>query len=149
MRAIDTTRKPPVTTGAECTIREVARLMDRDAVGAVVVTDGDRPIGIVTDRDLVIRALARGVAGDARIDSVMSTDLVTMGATVDVREALRIFERGTFRRLPLVDAGRIVGILTLDDLLINEVGDLGRLTRVVTGQVVFGHPEAELPAVSG
>jgi len=149
MRAIDATRKPPVTTAADRTLREVAGLMDREAVGAVVVTDRDRPIGIVTDRDLVVRALARGVADDARIDSVMSTDLVMMGATVDVREALRVFESRTFRRLPLVDAGRMVGILTLDDLLINQVGDLGRLTRVVTGQVVFGHPEAELPAVSG
>ncbi len=149
MRAIDATRKAPVTASAERTIREVAGLMDQEAVGAVVVTEGDRPVGIVTDRDLAVRALARGVPGDARIDAVMSTDLVTMGATVDVREALRIFEGRTFRRLPLVDAGHMVGILTLDDLLINEVGDLGRLTRVVTGQVVFGHPEPGVPAVSG
>ncbi len=149
MRAIDATRKPPVAASAERTIRQVAHLMDQESVGAVVVTEGDRPIGIVTDRDLAVRALARGVAADARIDSVMSTDLVTMGATVDLREALRIFESRTFRRLPLVDAGRMVGILTVDDLLINEVGDLGRLTRVVTGQVVFGHPEPEVPAVPG
>ena len=121
--------------------------MDQEAVGAVVVTDGDRPVGIVTDRDLAVRALARGVPGDARIDAVMSTDLVTMGATADVREALRVFESRTFRRLPLVDVGHMVGILTLDDLLINAVGDLGRLTRVVTGQVVFGHPEPEVPEV--
>ncbi len=149
MRAIDATRKAPVTATAERTVEQVARLMDQESVGAVVITEGDRPIGIVTDRDLAVRALARGVAADARIDSVMSTDLVTMGATADLREALRIFESRTFRRLPLVDAGRMVGILTVDDLLINEVGDLGRLTRVVTGQVVFGHPEPEVPAVPG
>ncbi len=108
MRAIDATRKAPVTASAERPIREVARLMDQEAVGAVVVTDGDRPVGIVTDRDLAVRALARGVPGDARIDAVMSTDLVTMGATADVREALRVFESRTFRRLPLVDAGHMV-----------------------------------------
>jgi CBS domain-containing protein len=147
MQAIEAARKAPVTAGAETTIREVARLMDRQAVGAVVITARGRAVGIVTDRDLAVRAVARGAPADTRVDSVMSTEPVTLGATADVREALGIFESHTFRRLPLVDGGAVAGLLTVDDLLINEVSDLGRLARAVTGQVIFGHPEPAPPAV--
>lgn len=149
MRAIEAARKAPVTAPAEATIGEVAKLMDGRAVGAVVVTEGQRPIGIVTDRDVAVRAVARGVGHDARVDSIMSTGLVTMSATADLRHALRVFESHAFRRLPLIDGGRMVGLITVDDLFMDGVNDLGRLARAVTGQVIFGHPEPDVPAVPG
>lgn len=141
MKALDAVRKRPVTVGRGATVAEVAGLMDRLVVGAVVVVEDDRPVGIVTDRDLVVRGLARNLAPDGRVDSVMSTEVITLGATTDVREAVRVFEHHAFRRLPLVDDGRMVGMLTVDDLLVDEVGDLSALVRAVTGQVIFGHPE--------
>ena len=61
MRAVDAVRKPPVTIAPEATIAEAARLMDNHVVGALVVMDGDRPMGVVTDRDIAIRAVARDV----------------------------------------------------------------------------------------
>ena len=70
MQARAATRKAPVTVAPDSTIAEVAALMDRAVVGGVVVVDGDRPVGIVTDRDLAVRALARRVPPDARVDSV-------------------------------------------------------------------------------
>lgn len=80
-------------------------------------------------------------SGGARIDSVMSTDIVVLEAETDLRDALRVFERHPIRRLPLVAGGRIVGMLTMDDLVVNLTDDLARLSRPITAQVLFGHRE--------
>jgi CBS domain-containing protein len=149
VRAIDAIRKRPVSIPPDWTIAEAARRMDEAAVGAVVVVDGDRPVGIVTDRDLVVRGLARALPADARIDAVMSADLVTLNANADVREAFKIFHSHPFRRIPVVDQGQLAGMVTIDDLLIDLVGDLAALTRPVTGQVIWGSPEPHVtPAPS-
>jgi CBS domain-containing protein len=145
MQVIEATRKPVVTIRAEASVAEAAALMDRRVVGALVVLDGDRPVGLVTDRDLVVRGLARGVPGDARVDSVMTTELVTLPADADLREALTTFYSHDFRRLPLVEDGRIAGMITMDDLVIDLVNDLGTLIGPVIGQVVFGTPQPQIP----
>ena len=146
MKARDATRKLPVTVSADTTVSDVAELMDHHAVGAVLVTEGERPTGIVTDRDLAVRVLARRLPPDARVDSVMSTDVVTLPADADLREATRLFAEHPVRRLPLVEGGRVVGVLTMDDLMVDAIGDLAALVRPVTGQVLFGHPESKVPA---
>jgi CBS domain-containing protein len=149
VRAIEAIRKPPATTAPDTTIREAAKQMDTAAVGALVVVDDGHPIGIVTDRDLVVRALARGVPPDARVDSVMTPGVVALEADVDLRESLKIFHSHAIRRLPLVEEGEIVGVISADDLLIDLVSDIGDLVRPITGQVIFGGPEPErapLPA---
>jgi CBS domain-containing protein len=145
MQARDAARKPPVTVAPETRIAEVAALMDQAVVGGVVVVDGDRPVGIVTDRDLAVRALARRVPYDGRVDSVMSTDLVTLDASADLRNAIRIFSSHPIRRLPLLDGGRMVGMITIDDLVVDVTSDLAELIRPLTGQLLFGHPGPAVP----
>lgn len=149
MRAIEAIRKDPVAIGPEITLREAARAMDEHAVGALVVVDDERPTGIVTDRDLVVRALARGLPDDARVDSVMSTDVVTLDAEADLRDAFRIFDTHPLRRLALIDDGKLVGVITADDLLVDIIADLARLTRPITGQVIFGHAEPHATVATG
>ena len=149
MHAIDAARKPLATIAADRTITEAAEEMDRLAVGALVVVDSEgRPVGIVTDRDLVVRAVARRAEPTGRIDSVMTTDLVMLAADADLRDALPIFERHALRRLPLVADDRIVGMLTMDDLVVDLTGDLARLTRPITAQVLFGHRQPVAPATT-
>ncbi len=149
MHAVEAARKAPVTIGPDQTVTEAATLMDRSAVGALVVTEADgRPVGIVTDRDLVVRGLARRASAEARIDSVMSTDLVTLDADADLRDALKVFEERAIRRLPLVEGDRLAGMLTVDDLMVDLTADLVRLTRPVVGQVLFGHREPVMPATT-
>ncbi|HET6949340.1 MAG TPA: CBS domain-containing protein [Acidimicrobiales bacterium] len=150
MHAIDAARKAPATIGCDHTITEAADTMDRLAVGALVVVEGDgRPVGIVTDRDLTVRGLARRAGPDARVDSVMSTDLISLAPDADLRDALTIFESHAIRRLPLVADDRLVGMVTMDDLLVDTVSDLGRMIRPITGQVLFGHREPVPPATTG
>lgn len=150
MHAIDAARKSPATIGQDRTITEAADEMDRLAVGALVVVDPDgRPLGIVTDRDLVVRGLARRASADARVDSVMSTDLVTLPMDADLRDAFTVFDNHPVRRIPLLDGTRLAGVLALDDLVVDLASDIGRLARPVTAQVLFGHREAAAPAVPG
>ena len=121
--------------------------MDDHVVGALVVVEGDRPVGMITDRDITIRAVARNVPPDARVDSIMSRGVIALPADAEMRHALPLFHSHAIRRLPLVENGRIVGMLTTDDLLIDLVADLGEIVRPITGQVVFGFPEPQrLPA---
>lgn len=149
MRVTDMYRKPPVTVPADATLAHAAALMDDHAVGAVVVVEDGRPVGIVTDRDVVLRGVANRIPPDARIDAVMTTDLVTLPADAELEEAVAVFEKHPFRRLPLIEDGRIAGMITVDDLLVKSVADFTRLLRPVLGQVFFGHPEPKVPAPQG
>ncbi len=148
MKASEATRREPVTIPADATITDAAALMDTTGVGAVVVVDRNRPVGIVTDRDLVVRALARRGAPDGRIDSVMSTDLITLDAGASLERAYEIFRANAIRRLPIVKSGHMVGMITVDDLLIDAVGNLGDLVRPITGETVFAHREPGMMATT-
>jgi CBS domain-containing protein len=132
-----------VTVAAGDSIARAARLMDDHVIGALVVVEGDRPVGMVTDRDITIRAVARNIPPDARVDSIMSRGVIALPADAEMRHALPLFHSHAIRRLPLVENGRIVGMLTTDDLLIDLVADLGEIVRPITGQVVFGYPQPE------
>ena len=138
--------KAPVTLPADATIHQAAVAMDQHSVGAVVVLDGDRPVGVVTDRDLVVRGLARRLPSDARIDGVMSADLVCVGADDDLHVVAAILGTHAFRRVPVVDGHRLVGMITLDDLVERLASDLHEATKGVTAQLLFGRPEPKLPA---
>jgi CBS domain-containing protein len=148
MRALDTIRRPPVTIDCGRTITDAARMMDQHAVGALAVTDHDRLVGIVTDRDVVVRGVARRADPDARIDGVMTTEPLTIDADADVREVLPMFRTHAVRRAVVVEAGRPVGVVSVDDLFIDLVADLSDLVRPVTGQAIFGHAEAPVPATT-
>jgi len=141
-------RRSAVGIEPERTIREAARIMDQAGVGALAVIDGERLVGIVTDRDLVRRGLARDVPANARIDSVMSAPVVSMDADAELHETFAVFRTHALRRLALVRAGRFVGMITVDDLLIDLAADLSDLARPVTAEVIFGHHDAPLPATT-
>jgi len=148
MQLREAVRRSPVSVTPDTTIAKAARAMHEGGVGAVVVVEDGRPIGIVTDRDITVRATARRFPPDARIDSVMSTDLVTGSVEDDVSCALHVFETHPIRRLPLLDdEGALVGLVTADDLLVNLSSELAELVRPITAQVLFSHSEADVPAV--
>ncbi len=145
MKVRDATRHVPVQLAASATVGDAARLMNGEAVGAVVVTDdaGGPPIGIVTDRDLVVRALGRDLPPDARVDAVMSIGVISIDADADIHDAVHLFASHPIRRLPVVSGGDLVGMLAVDDLLVDLSNDLNQVIRGVTAQVLFGHAEQE------
>lgn len=144
----DGIRRNGVSIRADQTIRDAAQLMERAGVGALAVIDDGLPVGIVTDRDLVRRAVARGVPVDGRVDGVMTTPPVTIEAADDLRDVFALFRRHAIRRLMVTADGTFVGMITVDDLLMNLAGDLNDLARPVTAEVIFGHHDSAVPATT-
>ncbi|MFB6616047.1 CBS domain-containing protein [Streptomyces sp. NPDC085524] len=108
----------PVTVGMLTSLAEAARAMRDADIGDVLVVDEGRLHGILTDRDLVIRAMAedRDPAGTA-VQAVCSTEMITVGPGDDVDLALRLMRRHALRRLPVqTGEGELVGVVTLGDL---------------------------------
>jgi signal-transduction protein with cAMP-binding, CBS, and nucleotidyltransferase domain len=143
MRAREAIRRAPVTAAPETSVAEIAKTMNDAVVGAVVIVEGGAPIGIVTDRDLVTRVVAQGIDVESPVIDVMSINLVTLDAGADLRDAIPLFASHAVRRLPLVDEGQMVGMLSLDDLIIDVVFDLSSLVRPLVGEVIFGHTEPD------
>ena len=139
MRTMDAVRRSGVGVEPGRTIREAAAVMEQAGVGALAVVDGRNLVGLVTDRDLVRRGLARGLPPDARVDSVMTSPVVTIDADADLHEAFSLFRTNGIRRLAVVRGGEFVGMVTVDDLLVDLAADLVDLSRPVTAEILFAH----------
>lgn len=148
MRTTDGVRRPGVGIGPDHTVHDAAVLMEQAGVGALAVIDGERLIGIVTDRDLVRRALACGLPPDARVDAVMTMPVVTIDADADLHEAFALFRSHAVRRLAVVRGEQFVGMITVDDLLIDLAADLTDVARPVTAEVLFGHHDSPVPVIA-
>jgi CBS domain-containing protein len=146
MKAIDAIHRSGVGIGPDRTIREAAEVMERSGVGTLVVVDGHELVGVVTDRDLVRRALARGVAPDSRVDGVMTSPVVTIDADADVNEAFGAFRTHGLRRLIVVRQGEVRGVIAIDDLLVLVASQLGDLCRPITAELLFAHRDSQVPA---
>lgn len=149
MNVSDFTWREPVTIDVAETIATAAQRLADHGVGALVVLDGDRPVGIVTDRDLVVRVLARGASADGRVDGVMSMGVVALDADDDVEELYAVFGRHAIRRVPVVDHDQVVGMISLDDAVVSTSSQMAALSGVLSTQIAFPHArdEAEPPAV--
>ncbi|OLZ69021.1 histidine kinase, partial [Streptomyces sp. IMTB 2501] len=110
------------------------------AVGSVLVVEDGALHGIVTDRDLALRGIGGGLDPTARVDAVMSVKAVTVEAGDDLQVAYRTFRRTGVRRLPVLDAERVVGVLTIDDLLLDVFRRLADLLGPVTWSVLQEPP---------
>ncbi len=117
------------------TVAEVAELARTENVGSVVVVDGDEPVGIVTDRDIALRVVADGAdPGSTTASDVMTADPTTVEVGTGIMEVSREMVGAGVRRMPVVDDGGLVGIVTLDDLNRLLVGELGNLAGVIAGE---------------
>lgn len=114
----------PTTLPADATVLDAAKLMRDEDIGNIIVLDGDSLAGIVTDRDLVIRAIADGAdPSTATVGEVCSRDLATLAPTDDIKTALKLMRERAIRRLPVVDSGRPVGIVSIGDLAVETSHD--------------------------
>lgn len=146
MKVFEGIRRSGVGIETDRTIGDAAKVMEQAGVGALAVIDKGRLVGLVTDRDLVRRGLAQDLESDARIDGVMTSPVVTIEAEADLHDAFSIFRTHAIRRLAVVRDDHFVGMISVDDLLINLAADLGDLSRPVTGEVLFAHHESPVPA---
>jgi len=112
-------RKEVVTVSPHTNLLEVARLLRSQHVGSVVVVEERRPVGILTDRDIIVKVVAEEKDTKAiQAYEIMTTNPALININLDPLDATRIMRERGLRRLPVVDENRhLLGIITLDDLL--------------------------------
>jgi CBS domain-containing protein len=126
-----------VTAGPEADVLAVAQLMRDHSVGSVVLCDAEGgPAAMITDRDLTVRALADERSSGEPVAEHSSRPLVTGEPAMDLEEAAALMVQHRIRRLPIVEAGRLVGIVTLDDIAV-RTGDL-QIAQRMTQEVIEG-----------
>ncbi len=116
MRVSEIMTSATVTDQPDDTLAEAARKMWKQQTGSLLVIDGDDLVGIITERD-VLKAVAAGAAiNEIRLSEGMSKDLVTVGPGTSLREAAKLMAERWIRHLPVLDAGKLVGVLSQRDL---------------------------------
>jgi CBS domain-containing protein len=112
----DLLKGDPVTVEASATVQEAAKLMDEKDIGNVLVVENGEVQGIVTDRDIVVRVLAKGDGADASVREAATTDVEAIAPDTSIEDAVQKMEQANVRRLPVVDDGKPVGVVSLGDL---------------------------------
>jgi len=145
VRIRDVMTESVVTATPDATVREVAETMRERNVGSVVLVEGGRPVGFVTDRDLAVSVLADGRDLSDRACDHASAPVVTAGPDIDITEAAELMVEHGIRRLPVLDGGELIGIVTLDDLAV-RTGDAelamnlaSSITRAALPDFYFHH----------
>lgn len=117
----------PETVRDDTTLAEAARTMERADIGNVIVVDAaDRPRGIVTDRDIAIRAVAGGRdPNSTKVGDVMTGSVVTVTPDASIQEALGLMRQHDVRRLPVVEGNATIGVVSLGDLSMTRRGAAG------------------------
>ena len=109
------------TVSANDSISEAANIMKQLDVGAVPVLDNNILVGIVTDRDMVLRGLAEGKNPNDKVSSVMTKDLTTVTPDMDVHNVADIMAAKQIRRLPIVENNQLVGIVAIGDMAVESI----------------------------
>ena len=121
----------PVTIAATASVHEAARVMQTENIGTVIVLEQGLPMGIVTDRDLVVRVLAEGRdAAATTLGEICSRDLVTVPPATSIEQALALLREKALRRLVVVEQQEPVGLVSLTDLTTASDPESGPLPPV-------------------
>jgi CBS domain-containing protein len=133
----DLVKKPPVSLPADAKCIEAAEVMREQNVGSIVVADGGKPLGVITDRDLVVRVMARNEDPDElTVGEVMSKDPGFVIRTRSIDEVLATMRQLGVRRIPVVDEnGELDGLVSMDDLIVAISGQLEDLAVVIASEI--------------
>jgi len=129
----DAMTENPRSIGASTSVVEAARLMREDDIGSLPITDDEKLVGMITDRDITTRVVAEAADPTSMsVESVYSRDLVSVEANSDLGEALRLMARHQVRRLPVVENGRLVGIVAQADIALKDNDKTAQLVEAIS-----------------
>jgi CBS domain-containing protein len=140
MRLTEVMTQGVITAETSDTLHRVGELMRDRNVGSVVVCDGGRPVGVITDRDLALAVVADGVDVDEDAGDYASRPLVTGQVDMDIEEAVALMVQHRIRRLPVTRDDDLAGIVTIDDLAV-RAGDLTAAHQITAEVAKAALPE--------
>ena len=129
-----------ITTGPATTVSEVADIIARERIGAVVVTEqDDQVVGIISERDIVNGLSKRGTGLlDLPISDVMTRDVFTCATTEDVNQLRREMTNRRARHIPIVEEGKLIGIISIGDIVKNRLDELESETKQMRDYIATG-----------
>ena len=112
---------PAITEEGDASVAKILKIMKMSGIGSVVITEEDKPVGIVTDRDIVIKV----IMGDRdpsklKVKEIMTSPLVTIEADASLRHACKLLVEKGIRRLLVIDADELTGVVSLRNILTGE-----------------------------
>ncbi|SFD61808.1 CBS domain-containing protein [Paenibacillus catalpae] len=116
----DVMSSPCITATLLDNVYELAVLMKQNDIGFIPIVEGTKLIGAVTDRDLVVRGYAEKHSGSTDVETVMTTDLLTISPDTTMEEAAELMAKHKIRRLPVVENGHLVGVVAIGDLAVRD-----------------------------
>ncbi|HVZ16184.1 MAG TPA: CBS domain-containing protein [Terriglobales bacterium] len=121
MKVRDAMTERVITARPDTTLEEIASMMKSQDTGAIPVVDEGELMGIVTDRDIVVRCIADGGdPSDTTAEEIVSEELETIDPESDLDEAIELMSQKQIRRLPVVDNGELVGMLSIGDVAVKQ-----------------------------
>jgi len=107
-----------ITIDAEATVKKAAELMEKHDIGCLIVISYGNPIGIVTERDMLKRVLLQERdLGKTKVGNIMSAPLLASNPQTDIREAIRLMNERRIKKLPVVEDGKLIGLVSLTDVM--------------------------------
>ena len=129
----DAMTEDPRSIGASASIVEAARLMREQHIGSLPVTDDERLVGMITDRDITTRVVAESAVPEkTSVGDVYSRDLIIVEPDNDLDQALQLMARHQVRRLPVVENGKLVGMVAQADIALRENERTGELVGAIS-----------------
>ena len=123
----------PRSIGASASVVEAARLMREQHIGSLPVTEDERLVGMITDRDITTRVVAESAVPETTsVGDVYSRDLISVEPDSDLDEALQLMAQHQVRRLPVVENGRLVGVVAQADIALKENERTGELVEAIS-----------------
>ncbi|WP_439025740.1 CBS domain-containing protein [Haloarchaeobius sp. DT45] len=121
-----------VTATPDTPVGDLAKTMKNKKVGSVVIHQNEEPVGIVTDRDIVVNLVAEGKdPKTTTANDVMEKDIITVDVSTGIREICAKMQEHSVRRMPITENGKIAGFVTLDDLVVLIDQELHDLSEVI------------------
>jgi CBS domain-containing protein len=117
----DVMSKDVKTVRPTSTINEVVRKMNKFEIGSIIVADSEKPVGIITERDILRRVLEVTVASEAmKAREIMSSPILTIESQATTEEAATLMNSKRIKKIPVLENGKLVGIVTSTDIVRNE-----------------------------
>jgi CBS domain-containing protein len=116
----------------DTSVKEVVATMNKFDIGSIIVVQGDRPVGIITERDILRRLVEQCLAPETlTAQQIMTSPLVTISETASIEEAAKLMSRKRMKRLPVMSNGKMVGIITYTDIVAKVPTMLSLLEELV------------------
>lgn len=107
-----------ITTKKDATVKDVVNLMNEHEIGCLVVEENGEPVGIVTERDLLKRVLAKSKElRNMKVREIMSEPVLSVTPNVEIEDAAKLMLQNKIKKLPIVEEGKLLGLVTLTDVL--------------------------------